>query len=93
MRGMAAATRVVELIDELKTKIGRAFLVVNRVDGELPPTLREAIAALSVEYLGTIPRDPALAALDAQGRPLVEIADDSAVYEAVKVVADKLGIT
>lgn len=92
MRGLTAAARVIELVDELKTKVGRIYLVVNRVDGELPEPLKEAIGNLNVELVGTVPRDETLAEFDAQGRPLIEIGDDSPVYKAVKRIAQRIGI-
>ncbi len=92
MRGLTAAVRVIELVDELKTKVGKTYLVVNRIDGDLPVPLKEAIAKLNVQLVGTVPRDETLADFDAEGRPLVEIPDNSPVYEAVKRIAQEIGI-
>ncbi|MBI2954007.1 MAG: AAA family ATPase [Chloroflexi bacterium] len=92
MRGLTAAARVIELVDELKTGVGHSYLVVNRAEGALPSAFVEAVQKLNVEFVGTVPRDEALAAMDAEGRPLVEIPDGSPVYEAVKMIAQKMGI-
>ena len=40
LRGLTAAGRVAALVSELGTRVGRAALVLNRVQGELPPTLK-----------------------------------------------------
>ncbi len=90
MRGLTAAERVIELIDELKTKIGHAYLVVNRVDGDLPVAMQDEIQKLNIELLGTVPRDEELAKLDAAGRPLVEVSDDSSAYKAIKRIAERI---
>lgn len=83
MRGIAAAQHIVDLIHELGTRIGRSYLVINRVAGELAPALVEAADRLGVPLAGTMPEDPAVAALDMVGRPLIELAEDSPVSRAV----------
>ncbi|MDA8219025.1 MAG: AAA family ATPase [Dehalococcoidales bacterium] len=90
MRGLTAAARVLGLVDELKTKVGRRFLVVNRVNGNLPPQLSAAIADLKVELVATVPVDPGVADLDAMGEPLVGIPADSPIYGAVKEIGRRL---
>ncbi len=92
MRGVAAAQHIVELIAELGTRIGHSYLVVNRVTGELPPTLLEAVQGLGVHLAGTVPADPELAAFDMVGRPLVDLGHDSAVYRAVvRILRETIG--
>jgi len=89
MRGVAAAQHIVDLIRELGTRIGRSYLVMNRVSGELPPPLVEAAGRLGVPLAGTMPEDPAVAALDMVGRPLIELAEDSPVSRAVAGILAK----
>lgn len=86
MRGVAAARHIVDLIGELGTRIGRTYLVVNRVSGELPAALQEAIQALGIATVATLPNDPSIAALDAEGRPLVQVDRSSAIYRAVEAL-------
>lgn len=92
MRGVVAAQRVLELINELKTGIGKAFLILNRVDDGLPPQLKEAIDKLGVDLVGVIPRDTMLADFDATGRPLAGLPDDSEAYKMIKEIAEKVGV-
>jgi CO dehydrogenase maturation factor len=89
LRGVSAAEHIVRLVQSLGTRIGRAGLVINRVAGELPEALRERVAALGVPLLGTLPQDPAISRFDAEGRPLVELDDSSAIYPAVKALLEK----
>lgn len=92
MRGMSAAVRVLDLVDELKTKVGRRFLVVNRVNGELPAAIAETVAGLNgkAEFLGAVPADAGISELDGMGRPLVSIGSDSPVYTAVSDIGRRI---
>ena len=89
VRGVVAAGRVADLREELDVNIKNAYLVVNRVVGELSPTLVETIAGLGIPLAGTIPADPQVSRADADGRPLVELGPDSAIYGAVQGIVEK----
>ena len=88
VRGLTTAGRIVDLIDELKTRVGRHYLIVNRVVGDLTPELEKVIAERGLNLLAVIPDDPAVAAFDAAGRPLVELPPDSAVVGALAGILD-----
>jgi len=90
MRSLAAAKHIVELTDELGTRIRRAYLVLNRVDGALPEPLLIQIRQLGVELVGTLPEDPQITEFDMIGRPLVEIDSDSPAYLAVADIVHKV---
>lgn len=92
MRGLDAAARVVSLVRELKNKVGKMYLVLNRVDGDLPAPLRVAMDGLGLEVAAVIGRDPAVAEYDALGRPLIELPGESIVYRAVEEIAAKIGL-
>lgn len=91
IRGLDAARRVVELVQELKNKVGAMYLVLNKVHGELLPPLRKAVDALGLEVV-VVDRDPEVAEFDALGRPLVELPKESSVYRAVESIAAKIGL-
>jgi len=88
-RGLAAVEHIVRLIHELGTRIGKAYLVINNVVGELPEALRRRAEGLGIALLGTLPHDPAVSAYDLAGRPLVELDDASLVYPALKALLAK----
>ena len=92
VRGLAAAKHIVALIEELRTRVGRAYLVINRVDGELPPPIRHGIEELGLDLIGTLPNDPQVAEFDVVGRPLIELDGDSPIYRAVKEIIGKAGL-
>ncbi len=89
VRGVVAAGRVGQMRNELDINIKNAWLVVNRVTDELTPALTQAIAGVDIPLAGTIPADPAVTAADANGRPLVELGQDSAIYRSVQAIIEK----
>jgi CO dehydrogenase maturation factor len=86
-RGIVAAQRVADLVDELEISVKRRYLILNRFPGradELPPALQEAIAAVKAEFLGVVPYDATLAEFEFTGRPLIELDGHSPVYQSVR---------
>jgi CO dehydrogenase nickel-insertion accessory protein CooC1 len=65
-------------------------LIVNRLQGEIPAELKEFADKLDIPMLGTIPADSALAAYEFSGKPLVDLGDDSPVYQAVEAMMKKI---
>ncbi len=91
MRGIKAAEGILALAGELDINIKRTVLIVNRVVGsQLTKPLLDAIEGMGVELAGTIPADPLVNELDAWGRPLVELAQDSPAASAVWQIAGKV---
>jgi CO dehydrogenase maturation factor len=85
VRGLIAAQRVFELVEELGTRVKQAHLVINRVplaeSGEprLPPELAAKVQELGLPLLGLLPQDPVVTELDALGKPLSDLPPDSLV--------------
>ena len=92
VRGITAAARAKELLQELRTKTGGIYLAVNRVIGTLSPQIEEVVDRHSLRLLATIPFDDEVAQLDAVGRPLVELSRGSPVVKAVSRLAADLGL-
>jgi len=82
-RGIVAAERIAGLRKELNINIENAYLVLNRLVGEIPTPLQERIDNLDIPLLGVVPADEAITTFEFSGRPLVELEDDSPVYQAV----------
>ncbi len=88
-RGLVAAQRIADFRKELDIHIEQAYLIVNNVPGGvLSEGLREAAEKLDLPLLGVIPRDDTITEFDSNGRPLVEMGTDSAVYRAVAAMLD-----
>lgn len=82
-RGIVAAQRIASFRNELDIRIERAYIVINRLSGSLPPTLKTEIDKLGIPLLGTVPSDEELIEFEFSGKPLVELGDESPVYQAV----------
>jgi CO dehydrogenase maturation factor len=87
LRGIIAAGRVADLVDELKTSVGAIYLIVNRVNGDtLPESLLRAIEEHKLTLAGIIPADPAVNELDALGEPLVKLPEDAPARRSLAAI-------
>jgi CO dehydrogenase maturation factor len=84
VRGITTAGRVAALLAELKTGVGKAYLVVNRAGHGLSPELEAAITEHGLDLLAVLPDDPLVAEFDAAGRPLAELPSDSTLSVALQ---------
>jgi CO dehydrogenase maturation factor len=82
-RGIVAAERIAQFRKELDIRIENAYLVLNRLDGEIPEPLLEKIDTLDIPLLGVIPSDQEIGTLDFKGSPLIGISEQSPIYQAV----------
>ncbi len=87
LRGIVAAGRVAEVVDELKTAVGAIYLIVNRVNGDrLPESLMKAIEDHKLKLAGLLPADPAVNELDAQGQPIVSLPANAPVRRSLEAI-------
>lgn len=83
-RGLSAAERIAGFRHQLDINIEQTYLILNRLGTDtIPLPLQEAIDALDIDLLGSIPRNEQLMEFEFSGRPLIELGDESAVYQAV----------
>ena len=82
-RGLVAAQRIAELRNELDIRVENAYLIVNRLNGEMPEALDKAIQQLPIPLLGVVPADRDLMDFEFNGRPLVELGNDSPVFRSI----------
>ncbi len=92
MRGLAAAGHIAQLVDELGTRVGDVYLVINRVKDHIPPAMLDRVEELGFHLLGTLPEDGTISEFDMLGRPIFEIGDGAPVYKAVVQLAIEAGI-
>ena len=88
IRGVRAASEMAKLTQEIDVNVHRLMLVVNRLQGELPQPLQEAIDDLDLEIAAMIPADEIVNQLDALGQPLVQMDGDSPAFQAVETMTD-----
>jgi CO dehydrogenase maturation factor len=90
-RGLVAAQRIAELRNELEINVEQAYLILNRVPrNEIHPDLSASLDKLGLPLLGIIPADEELSAFEFSGRPLIELGDESPVYQAVAEMMGKI---
>jgi CO dehydrogenase maturation factor len=91
VRGIIAAGRVVELIDELKTAVAATYLIINRANGgSLPEPLTRAIEQYKLKLVGILPADPAVNELDARGEPIVKLPGDAVLRRSLEAILASL---
>ncbi|RLB07423.1 MAG: hypothetical protein DRG50_02935 [Deltaproteobacteria bacterium] len=88
--GVLAAIRAQKLIRELRNKVRRIYLVLNRVNEELPDRLTSLLEEGELELLAKIPEDPYIEGLEAEGRPLTGLPQDSPLRKGVLEILTKL---
>jgi CO dehydrogenase maturation factor len=90
-RGLVAAQRIADIRNELEINIENAYLVINRVlDGELHPEIEKFAEKIGIPLLGVIPANNDLSAFEFSGKPLVDLGDESPVYQAVSEMMESI---
>jgi CO dehydrogenase maturation factor len=82
-RGLVAAERIAAFRKQMDIHIEHTWLILNRLSGEMPAPLKERVEEMAIPLLGVVPADSRLVEFEFSGRPLVELGDDSPVYQAV----------
>ncbi|MBQ8881630.1 MAG: AAA family ATPase [Oscillospiraceae bacterium] len=92
-RGIQAAARVAELVQEMELKPARMGLIVNRApEGQLDGGVREEIAKHGLELLGVLPQDESVYRCDCAGEPSAKLPDSNPVKAAVKNIMKSIGL-
>ena len=92
-RGVQAAGRIAELMKELNLKPRKTGLIINRApQGRLDKGTEEEIKKQNLNLLGGVPHDETVYQFDCDGRPMVQLPEDSPVRKALQEILEKLGI-
>lgn len=92
-RGIQAAGRSAQMIQELNLKVQTVRLIVNRVPGGiLDESIKREIDAWNLSLIGIIPQDDLVYRYDAEGKPLVTLPEDSPIKQALGEIIKKLGL-
>jgi len=89
-RGLVAAERIAGFRNELDIQIENSYLILNRLNGPVPDALQARIDQMDIPLLGIIPADQELMEFEFSGRPLVDLGDESPVYQAVTAMMRKI---
>ncbi len=77
-RGLQAALRIDKLARELNIGVAKSYLVLNQAKAAPSQAVMDIIAAADgPELLGTIPEDETIYEYDLNGRPTIEMPEDS----------------
>jgi len=90
IRGMKAASSIAQMASEVDVDVRRMGLIVNRVQGDLPEPLRDAIEALGVEVLAMVPADAQINEHDALGESLLSLDGESLAWDTIEDLMRKL---
>lgn len=89
-RGIVTAERIAGLRNELDIRVENSYLILNRMNGEVPTALQEKINTLNIPLLGVVPADSQLTEFEFSGKPLVKLGNDSPVYQSVAQMMAKI---
>jgi CO dehydrogenase maturation factor len=89
-RGIVAAERIADLRNELDIRVEHAYLIINRLQGEMPMALKERIQSLDIPLLGVVPADDEITEFEFSGRPLVDLGNESLTYCSVAEMMGKI---
>jgi len=92
LRSLDTAARVLQLVEELHTKVARKAFAFTRVEDSIPADLLRAARERGLPEPLTIPEDPEVRELDLNGRPLVGITAQSPCLRAVRAIAEAAGL-
>ena len=92
-RGIQAAARVAEIVEEMDLKPGTMGLIVNRAPGGiLDAGVREEIEKHGLKLLGVLPQDDSVYRCDCDGEPSAKLPASNPVKAAVKEIMQGLGL-
>ncbi len=92
-RGVQAAARVAEMIQQMELKIGRLGLIVNRAPGgALEAGVKEEIEKHGLELLGVLPQDEGVYRCDCDGEPSAKLPQSNPVKQALGKILQNLGL-
>ena len=92
-RGVQAVGRIAEMIRELELKPGTMKLIINRApDGKLNAGVQEEIEKYGLDLVGVLPQDETVYEYDCDGKPTVQLPDDSAVRTALNEIIKKISL-
>ena len=92
-RGIQAAARVAEMIQELELKPGSVGLIVNRAPGGvLDEGVKAEIKKHELNLLGVLPQDDAIYRCDCNGEPSAKLPENNPVKTALKGIMQSIGL-
>jgi len=89
-RGILSAARISELTDELSVDIGRKLFIVNQAKEGQDEILKRVAEEHNLELVGIIPEDDQVRDFDLDGRPTVELGNESRALQAAYRIFERI---
>lgn len=89
-RGLQAAVRIKELAKSLNIGVIKSCLVINQVKDKPSDKVLSILDEEDLELVGTIPDDETIYEYDLDGRPTVEMPEDSGAVKAAFEIFEKI---
>jgi CO dehydrogenase maturation factor len=89
-RGLQAAVRIDELARCLKIVVDKSYVVINQAREAPSQQAMEMIKKAKLELIGTVPEDDLIYDYDFNGRPTIEMPEDSKSVKAAFEIFDKI---
>jgi CO dehydrogenase maturation factor len=91
-RGILTAQRIGQLAEELEIKFQELYLVLNRVNTENKEEVLKKAKETGLEMVGVIYEDDEVTQYDIEGRPLVELPDESNTVKTVSGILSRIKV-
>jgi CO dehydrogenase maturation factor len=89
-RAVQAATRINQLAKSLNIGVSKSCLIINQAKNSPPDAVFDMINEVGLELAGTIPEDDTVYEFDLNGRPTVEMPEDSSSVKAAFEIFEKV---
>jgi CO dehydrogenase maturation factor len=89
-RGLQAAVRIDGLAKDLNIGVAKSYVVINQVREAPSEMALEMIHKGGLELAGTVPEDRTIYNFDFEGRPTIEMPEDSVSVQAAFGIFDKI---
>jgi CO dehydrogenase maturation factor len=89
-RGLQAALRIDNLARCLNIGVGKSYVIINQAKDAPSEQALEMIKAGGLELAGTVPEDDTIYEFDLNGRPTIEMPEDSPSVQAAFGIFDKI---
>jgi len=90
IRGIRAADRIIELTEELNLNIGSKYFIINQAREDQEKAIEQVVKEYHLNLIGMVPEDLELQKFDLDGRPTIELGDDSKAIKAAYYIFDKI---
>ena len=88
-RAILTAARIRDLIHELDLRIAREVLVINRVQGEIDPEIKDEAKRQNLLLAGIIPVDEEVYRFDLEGKPTFQLPVTSKSVQAARHIFEE----